>query len=77
MRLRVRLNDSPGPLARLTGLVAGSGANAVDVVHTRNTLNTHIGEAELQLLIETKGATHLTQVLAQLSDERFAPQVLS
>ena len=67
LSVRVRIADRPGELARLLGLVAELGANVVDVEHSRTTSHLDLGEVEVALSVETRGAEHRVELLAALS----------
>jgi threonine dehydratase len=67
LSVRVRIADRPGELARLLVLVAELGANVVDVEHSRTTSHLDLGEVEVALSVETRGAEHRVDLLAALS----------
>ena len=56
MSLRIPLPDRPGQLARVSELLAGVGANVIEVLHTRHGQGLQISEVILQLSVETRGA---------------------
>ncbi|WP_152042361.1 threonine ammonia-lyase [Salinigranum salinum] len=56
IRLRVRIDDQPGKLQELSGVVADHGANIQDVRHDRSSPELDVGEAYLVFTIETSGA---------------------
>ena len=58
--------DRPGALAGLVATVAEQGANVLDVVHQRTSAHLHIGEVEVAMEVETRGAPHAEQVLGHL-----------
>jgi threonine dehydratase len=66
--LQVRIPDLPGRLATLLALVAGAGANLVDVQHIREGLDLHIQETAVNLVLETRGPEHAAAVRAAISD---------
>ncbi|MER7130398.1 threonine ammonia-lyase [Streptosporangium saharense] len=66
LTLRVPLPDRPGELANLLARLAGLGANVLDIAHER--LGVHLGEAEVQLQLETKGPAHSDEVLGSLRE---------
>ena len=66
LSVRVRIADRPGELARLLVLVAELGANVVDVEHSRTTSHLDLGEVEVALSVETRGAEHRVELLAAL-----------
>ena len=67
LSVRVRIADRPGELARLLVLVAELGANVIDVEHSRTTSHLDLGEVEVALSVETRGAEHRVELLAALS----------
>ena len=66
LAFRLRMPDTPGELARVLGLLAGSGANVLDVEHLRTGPTLHLEEVEVALRLETKGPDHCDAVLGQL-----------
>jgi threonine dehydratase len=66
LSVRVRISDRPGELASLLGLVARLGANVLDVEHSRTTSHLDLGEVEVALTVETRGAEHRVELLAAL-----------
>jgi threonine dehydratase len=67
LSVRVRITDRPGELAELLGLVAGLGANVLDVEHSRTTSHLDLGEVEVALTVETRGADHRVELLDALT----------
>ncbi|MGZ6826833.1 MAG: threonine ammonia-lyase [Mycobacteriales bacterium] len=72
LSLRVRIPDRPGELARLLGVLAESGANVLDVEHTRTGRTLHLDEVEVQLQLETRGSGHADAVLGALAASSYA-----
>jgi threonine dehydratase len=66
LRFTVRCGDSPGQLAALLSQIAGQGANVVDVEHLRHESHLRLGEVEVALSVETRGAEHSDRVLNAL-----------
>jgi threonine dehydratase len=66
LRFTVRCVDRPGKLAALLGQIAEHGANVVDVVHERHDPRLRIGEVEVALSVETRGAGHSDTLLSSL-----------
>jgi threonine dehydratase len=62
----VRCTDRPGQLATLLTQIAGYGANVVDVMHQRHDAGLRLGEVELQLSVETRGAEHSDRLVSGL-----------
>ncbi len=59
--LEVVLRDVPGALARLLETLAGLGANVLEVHHDRGNL-VGLGEARVELVLETRGYTHVEEI---------------
>lgn len=61
-----KLPDRPGALASLLQLVAGTGANIVDVSHVREGVDLHVRETAVELVLETRSGAHAESVLGEL-----------
>ncbi|TVP47453.1 MAG: threonine ammonia-lyase [Gemmatimonadales bacterium] len=65
-RLRVTVRDRPGSLARLTALVAGAGANVLEVAHQREFADISVGDVEIVMHLETRGREHVDELLVKM-----------
>ncbi len=68
VRLVIKLPDRPGALAKLTAAVAEQRANIIEIFHNRMSSQSALGEALVELTLETRGADHvlaLRQTLAE------------
>jgi threonine dehydratase len=61
-----RCGDRPGHLAKLLSYIAEQGANVVDVAHRRQDPRLQLGEVELGLSVETRGAEHSDRLITAL-----------
>jgi threonine dehydratase len=66
LRFTVRCPDRPGQLAALLTLIGGEGANIDDVVHQRHDPRLRLGEVEVELSVETRGAEHSDMLIQAL-----------
>ncbi|MBX6750225.1 MAG: threonine ammonia-lyase [Micromonosporaceae bacterium] len=66
LRFTVRCPDRPGQLAALLALIAREGANVDDVVHRRHDPRLRLGEVEVDLSVETRGAEHSDVLITTL-----------
>lgn len=66
LSLRVQVPDRPGALAELLALLTPVGANIHSVEHVRTNPELRVGEAEVALQLETRGAAHRDEVIARL-----------
>ena len=73
VRLRVRLPDEPGALATLTSLIAAGRANIVEIQHQRAFGAGQVNETDVQVTLETRGASHIADLVAALTDAGYDP----
>ena len=71
LQLRVRLDDRPGSLAKLIGVAADSGANVVDVHHSRIEAQLGPFEAIVHLELEAKGPEHRDAISEAIEEAGF------
>jgi len=69
VRLRVKVPDRPGSLARLTRVVADLGANVLESLHRRAFADISVGEVQIVLHLETRGRDHVEELKAGLERE--------
>jgi threonine dehydratase len=67
----VIVRDMPGSLHALTGLIASNGGNILNVVHDRFAEDVSIGKAKLVFTIETRGRSHLDEIIYNLAEEGY------
>jgi threonine dehydratase len=67
IKLAVRLPDVTGALARLTRTVAEANANVLQIHHDRTFAQSEINEALVELVLETRGFEHATEVRTALT----------
>lgn len=75
-KLRIQIHDVPGVLSRVTQMIGAAGADVIDIEHQRlfNTLGPR--EAELHVVMETKGAQHVEKILVQLRQAKFSADTI-
>jgi threonine dehydratase len=71
VRLRIALSDHPGGLQRLTSVIAQERANIVQVIHDRTYFGVHLGEAKIDVTMETRGAAHAEDLMATLQKSGY------
>lgn len=64
--LMVKMPDRPGSLARLTRMVAESGANVLEIGHRRAFADVSVGEVEIVMHLETRGREHVAEIIRAL-----------
>lgn len=67
VRLVVRIPDRPGMLAGLTSEIGRQGANIVQIHHDRSSSRTSLGEVMVELTLETRGRSHVEELMASLT----------
>lgn len=63
MRLRVQIDDQPGKMSEISGVIADYGVNIHDARHDRSVDRLNVGEAYLVFTVETSGAEHAASIL--------------
>lgn len=71
LRLRVRIDDQPGKMDEISGIIAGHDANIRAVRHDRSVPELSVGEAYLIFQIETSGAGHARNVIRSIRDHGY------
>ena len=71
LRLRVRIDDSPGKMSELSEVIAIHGANIHNVRHERAVPELSVGEATLVFTIETQGAEHADTIVEAIRNEGY------
>ena len=67
-RFTVAISDRPGGLARLTAVIASTGASIKEVVHDRAFSGPDLSAVRVVCVVETTGHEHVKQVHAALAD---------
>jgi threonine dehydratase len=67
----VQVDDLPGRLHSLTGVIASHSANILDVVHDRLSLDLPLGKTRVVFTVETRGSGHFEEILADLIQKGF------
>ncbi|MET0542252.1 MAG: threonine ammonia-lyase [Variovorax sp.] len=73
-RVRVSARDVPGSLAQITATVAEAGANIDEVHHQRAFTMLAAQNVDVELVLQTRGRTHLASVLDALHTAGFAAE---
>ncbi|MGL4233560.1 MAG: threonine ammonia-lyase [Casimicrobium sp.] len=76
VRVRVRVPDVAGSLAKLTKVVGDAGGNIVDVEHQRLFGVFSVKSTEIELTLETRDRHHVDQLLHELESHGFAAHLL-
>ena len=71
MRFSVRMDDVPGALAKLLGIIAGVKANVLHIYHNRGGADMSIYQSMVELEIETRNFEHIREVEAVLNQTGY------
>jgi threonine dehydratase len=75
-RIQVNARDVPGNLARITAIVADAGANIDEVHHQRAFTLLAAQNVAIELVLQTRGREHITQVIEKLREADFEATLL-
>jgi threonine dehydratase len=71
LTFRIRCGDRPGQLTQILAQIADQGANVIDVSHRRQDARLRLGEVEVALSVETRGAEHSDRLLNTLREAGY------
>jgi len=71
LRLRVHIDDRPGQMERLSGIIADNNANIQTVRHERAVKDLDVGDAYLVFQIETSGREHADSIITAVRDAGY------
>ena len=71
VRLRIHLPDHPGALQRLAGVIAGQKANIVETKYDRAYYGVVLGDAVIDITMETRGPEHVKDLTAALDEAGY------
>ncbi|HKY93956.1 MAG TPA: threonine ammonia-lyase [Kiloniellales bacterium] len=77
VRLRVEIVDKPGVLAQITRVIGETGGNIIEVYHQRMFYNVPAKQAEVDVVIETKNASHVHEIIERLNAVGLPSRVLA
>lgn len=66
VRLRVQITDAPGNLARVTHIIGEAGGNIVEIVHQRLFYDVPVKQTDIDVVIETRNASHTAEIKGKL-----------
>jgi threonine dehydratase len=64
--LRCIINDVPGALSKLLGIIAGRQANVLEIEHERVGDGLELGQTAVEILLEVRGFEHLEELESAL-----------
>lgn len=76
-RLRFEIDDTPGQLSTISGLIGKAGANVIEVIHQRMMQSVSLKRAELDIVIEARDFLHVQDIVQTIKDAGISVQVMS
>lgn len=77
VRLRVEIEDAPGVLARVSGVIGNAGGNIVEVYHQRLSFDMPVKRADVDVVVETRDRPHVDRIVQDLALAGFDCEVLT
>ena len=71
VRLKTKLADRPGSLAKLLELVTASGANILGIEHEREDLKTEVNSCVVSMTLETRDMEHVYAIRRDMRDAGY------
>jgi threonine dehydratase len=66
VRVRVEVRDVPGSLAEVARIIGEAGGNIIETHHHRAFTNLPLRTAEVEFVVQTRGADHVREILEEL-----------
>src|SRR3546814_10423555 len=70
-------SDLPGTLARIADVIGRSSANIIEVYHQRPVYDVPAKRADVDVVLETRNAEHVKEIIASLELDGFPTRPLS
>jgi threonine dehydratase len=77
VRLRVEITDVPGALAKVTRIIGERGGNILEIYHQRLFFDVSVKLAEVDVVVETRNAAHVGEIIAALTENALPVRLLS
>ena len=69
--------DQPGVMSTLTKVIGQAGGNIMDITHHRLFIDLPVKRAEVDVLVETRNAKHVSEIIEMLEQTGFSTRRLS
>ena len=76
VRLRIKIPDRPGLLAKVTAVIGEAGANIMEVSHQRLFGHVEAKSTDLDVVMETRDSAHVDDVITRLEASGFRTKLL-
>ena len=75
--LRIEIIDQPGVMSTITNVIGQAGGNIMDITHHRLFVDLPVKRAEIDVLVETRNANHVAEIIEMLEKAGFSTRRLS
>lgn len=76
VRMRIEIVDRPGVLAKIAQCIGARGGNIIEVYHQRLFYDVPAKQADVDVIVETRNAAHVEEIMAELQKTGFRTRVL-
>ena len=76
VRMRIEIVDRPGVLAKIAQCIGARGGNIIEVYHQRLFYDVPAKQADVDVIVETRNAAHVEEIVAELQKTGFRTRVL-
>lgn len=76
IKISTQITDRPGLLQQLLTVIANTRANVISVFHDRVEQNVPIGQAVIEISLETRDALHTEQILSNLRQHGYSAKII-
>lgn len=76
IRIKVRISDTAGSLAKITAIIGRLGGNIFELIHQRHFTSYSSKMTDLEVTIETRGQDHSQEIIQSLIREGFATTLI-
>jgi threonine dehydratase len=77
VRLRIEIEDMPGVLAGVAGVIGTAGGNIIETHHQRLFFDTPIKRADIDVIVETKDRGHAETIVERLRAAGYGTHILA
>jgi threonine dehydratase len=71
------VDDVPGSLHTLTGIISSARGNILNVVHDRLSRDLPVGKTSVIFTIETRGEAHLEEIISRVAEKGFEVRTMA
>jgi threonine dehydratase len=76
-RLRVEIDDVPGVLSRISGIIGATGGNIIETHHQRLFFRLPIKRADIDVIVETRDRNHVDVIIERLKAGSYDAHILA